>query len=56
MIPQHSSSQHLLCFMFHPLGRETVKQAPCRKSHQISLPEEHKPCVSCNGYEERLDD
>jgi hypothetical protein len=28
MIPQHSSSRHLLCFMFHSLGAETVKQAP----------------------------
>jgi hypothetical protein len=28
MTPQHSSGKHLLCFMFHALGGETVEQAP----------------------------
>jgi hypothetical protein len=30
MIPPHSSPKHLLCFMFHRLGCETVKQASGR--------------------------
>ena len=30
MIPRHSSPEHLLCFMFHRLGCETVKQASGR--------------------------
>ena len=36
MILRHSSAEHLLCFMFHRLGRETVKQAsgPCFRRFQ----------------------
>jgi hypothetical protein len=55
MIPQHSSRHHLLCFMFHHLGGETVKQARRMRFDIIARLEQQKPCARRNGCEDRVE-
>jgi hypothetical protein len=38
MTPQHTSYEHLFCFMFHLLVGETVKQVSGPLFHSVSPP------------------
>src|SRR4051812_1527369 len=49
MIQMHSSGGHLLCFTFHSLGRETVKQRLGAVSAALRLTAMHSAQRACSS-------